>query len=149
MKNLKKYTIGRSDIADFPELNLEDISVKIDTGAFTSSIHCHHIRVVEVNNQSILKFNLLDPEHLQYHKKEFQVVDFKKKTVKNSFGESEERFIISTKIILFGEIYPIDLSLTNRVTMKFPVLLGRRLLEKFLVDVEKQNVSFKLKQKRL
>lgn len=143
----KKYIIGRSDIADFPELNLKNISVKIDTGAFTSSIHCHHIRVEKLDNQSVLKFNLLDPEHPLYHEKEFQVIDFNQKIVKNSFGESEERFIISTEILLFGETYPIDLSLTNRGTMKFPVLLGRRLLERFLVDVSKQNISYKLKQR--
>lgn len=146
MKNLKKYIIGRSDVADFPELHLKNISVKVDTGAFTSSIHCHHIRVEKINHKSVLKFNLLDPEHEQYHEKKFQVIDFNQKIVKNSFGECEERYIISTNILLFNEVFPIDLSLTNRGTMKFPVLLGRRLLERFLVDVSKQNISYKLKQ---
>jgi len=42
-KKRKLRTIGRIDKADFPELNLQNIEVKIDTGAYTSAIHCDYI----------------------------------------------------------------------------------------------------------
>ena len=146
---LKKNIIGRSDFADFPELELDQIAVKIDTGAYTSSIHCHHIKTEEKKSKQILKFNLLDPDHEQFHEKEFVFDEFSEKIVKNSFGESEERFIIETTIELFGEQFPIELSLTNRGNMRFPVLLGRKLLENFLVDVTQTNLSSKSKQLEL
>ncbi|MEO2061132.1 MAG: peptidase, partial [Mesonia sp.] len=43
MTNKSKKTIGRVDKADFPELGLNEIAIKIDTGAYTSSIHCEDI----------------------------------------------------------------------------------------------------------
>ncbi len=139
---MAKKIIGRSDLANFPELNLYGLSVKVDTGAFSSSIHCHQIEEIEENEQKILHFDLLDPEHEHYHHRHFKVAHYSKKEVKNSFGEIEERFVIDTKIVLFQKMYDIELSLTNRQSMKFPVLLGRKILKHFLVDVTKENLSF-------
>lgn len=139
----KRITIGRTDVVDFPDLDLYGISVKIDTGAYTSSIHCQNIRTYKRWGKEYLRFNLLDPEHHAYHEKEFRFTEFNKKMVKNSFGESQERFVINAHIILFGKKLPIELSLSNRGNMRFPVLLGRKLLEKgFVVDVRKMNLSF-------
>ncbi|MBX2846078.1 MAG: RimK/LysX family protein [Saprospiraceae bacterium] len=142
-KRKKSKTLGRTDVVDFPSLELYGIAVKIDTGAYTSSIHCHNIRTYKRWGKEYLRFNLLDPEHHSYHEKEFRFTEFTKKVVKNSFGESEERFVIETDIVLFDQKYKIELSLSNRENMRFPVLLGRKLLEKgFVVDVSKINLSF-------
>jgi len=54
----KKKTIGRIDKADFPELNLHNIEVKIDTGAYTSAIHCDNIEELEKDNKKQIKFKL-------------------------------------------------------------------------------------------
>lgn len=138
----KKKIIGRSDVVSFPDLGLDVISVKIDTGAFTSSIHCKEIEVVEEDGVEKLQFRLLDPEHEQYHEKKFSVKKFEKKNVKNSFGETDERYVIKTKVEIFQKVYKIELSLSNRENMRFPVLLGRKILDHFLVDVSKSNLSF-------
>lgn len=141
-------TIGRIDKVDFPELNLSNIKIKIDTGAFTSSIHSHDIKEVIIDEEKFIEFQILDPDHPQYKDETFKTERFKKKIVKNSFGKSEERFIIETTIVIFGEEYPIELSLSERYDMKFPVLIGRKLLSrKFIVDTSKKNLSFKLKKK--
>ncbi len=140
---MSKKIIGRTDIANFPDLRLFGLSIKVDTGAFTSSIHCHEIEeFTYANGTKGLSFRLLDPEQEQYHDKLFKVKDFKKKWVKNSFGEREERYVIYTNIVLFHKNYPIELSLSNRLNMKYPVLLGRKALRHFLVDVTKVNMSF-------
>lgn len=139
--------IGRTDKADFPELSLEDINIKIDTGAFTSSIHSHDIREVTINKEQYIVFQILDPSHPMYSDKDYRTKRFKKKSIKNSFGESEQRFVIKTIIILFGEEFPIDLSLSERSDMKYPILIGRRLLNKrFTVNPSKKNISYKLKK---
>jgi len=137
-----KKIIGRIDVARFPELNLHAIAVKIDTGAFTSSMHCHEIKEIVKDGVSKLSFRLLDPEHEEYHDKKFVVEDYDKRWIKNSFGESEERYVISTFIELFQKKHAIDLTLTNRGNMRFPVLLGRKILDDFLVDVSQSNLSF-------
>ncbi|MBF4986150.1 peptidase, partial [Nonlabens mediterrranea] len=59
----KKLIIGRTDRADFPKLEIENLDIKIDTGAYTSSIHCTNI----VEENGILLATLLDEAHEQYH----------------------------------------------------------------------------------
>ena len=142
-------TIGRIDRADFPELNLSNIKIKIDTGAYTSSIHSHHIKEVLDGDEKYIKFQILDPSHLKYRDEIFKTKHFKKKQVKNSFGTSEERVVIKTTIKIFEEEYPIELTLSERSDMKYPVLIGRKLLNhRFIVDTSLQNLSFKLKQSK-
>ncbi len=139
--------IGRIDKADFPELTLENIAIKIDTGAYTSSIHSHDISELIENNEKILEFEILDPAHTHYHDKKFRTKNYKVKAVKSSNGVVEKRFFVKTEIVIFGKNYPIQLSLTNRGEMKYPILLGRRFLnKKVLVDTTLKNVSFDLKQ---
>ena len=115
-------TIGRIDRADFPEINLRDISLKVDTGAFTSSIHCHHVHEVEANGEKRIEFELLDPSHPEYENQVYKVKTYTQKAIKSSNGNIEQRFIIETVIEIFNEVYPIELSLSERGDMKFPVL---------------------------
>ncbi|MGB0424358.1 MAG: RimK/LysX family protein, partial [Flavobacteriales bacterium] len=49
-------TIGRNDKADFPEIDLMNISIKIDTGAYTSSMHCHDIKEIEDDGVKFIEF---------------------------------------------------------------------------------------------
>jgi len=140
----KKLTLGRKDKADFPEMSLKGIDIKMDTGAYTSSIHCHNITTTKIDGIETLNFTLLDPTHNKYDGKEYKTVKFCEKRIKNSFGNSEKRFVIDTEIELFGKIYPIKLSLSERGEMKFPILIGRRfLMGKFIVDSSKYDLSYK------
>ncbi|MDP5170041.1 MAG: RimK/LysX family protein [Bacteroidia bacterium] len=142
----KKRLIGRSDKADFPELDLFDIDIKIDTGAYTSAIHCHKIKEKEIDGERMISFVLLDPSHPQYNKKEYRAKIHKEKLVKSSNGKSQKRYIIKTKIVLFGKKYSIELSLSERGEMRYPVLIGRKLLRrKFIVDSDLSNLSYQLK----
>lgn len=137
-----KRNIGRIDKADFPLLGLQDVDVKIDTGAYTSTIHCKNVMVED----NYLKCNFLDEEHPDYHEKEIIFDNYDVKVVKSSNGQSQARYRILTEIILFGKTYPIFLTLSDRDDMKFPVLLGRKFLTKrFIVDINKTNLSYKVK----
>lgn len=131
--------IGRLEHVSFPEWDLYDLDAKIDTGAYTSSLHCHHI---EKTADSKIRFNLLDPTHEVYNEKLFELPIHKEKTVKSSNGLTEKRYIVKTNIHLLGESYEIELSLTDRSEMKYPVLIGRKLLKgRFLVDVSQKYLS--------
>lgn len=141
MKN--KIIIGRKDKADFPEFGLKDINIKMDTGAYTSAIHCHNMDTKIVDGKEILVFTLLDPSHPEYDGMELSTDTFREKRVKNSFGISEKRFVIKTKISLFGKKYKLELSLSKRAEMRFPVLIGRRfLMGKFIVDSSLYDLSY-------
>ena len=138
------HTIGRIDKVDFPELGLNDIEAKIDSGAYTSSIHCETIKAFYKGGEHFVKFIVFNDDHPI----EREAKVFASKQVKNSFGQIEYRYTIKTPVILFGKSYLIELALTNRSSMKYPVLLGRKLLgERFIIDVTKLNLSYKEKMK--
>lgn len=137
--------IGRYDRVDLPQLGLNDIHAKIDTGAFTSSLHCHKAEIVDGN----LEFILLDEEHPEFTGMRFIFREFEERDIKNSFGEVERRFIIVTSIRIFEEEITTEFSLSNRGSLKFPILLGRKILrDRFLIDVKKKNLSFREKRLR-
>jgi len=145
--SLKRIIIGRKDIADFEKLNLFGIEVKIDSGAYTSSFHCHKMERIEKDGKEMIKCNFLDPSHPQYHEKEFYFEYFNLRNVKSSNGIVEERFSISTEITIFKKKYPVELTLTDRPDMKHPVLLGRKFTSrKFLIDTSRKNLSFNGKE---
>lgn len=140
---MDKVTIGRFDRADFPDLHLNDISIKIDTGAYTSSIHCDNI----IEEEGVLKCTFLDEEHKLYNGKEFTFSDYDVVFVKSSNGMVQKRYQIQTRITLFNRTFKISLSLSARQEMRFPVLLGRKFLtKKFIVDTELFDLSFNSKQ---
>ncbi len=141
----KPNIIGRAELVDFPDWDLFGIKAKIDTGAYTSSLHCHRIERYKEEGREMVRFNLLDPSHDTYNDKLFQLPIHKVKSVKSSNGVSEDRIIVETKIVIMGKELEIQLSLTDRSEMKYPVLIGRRLIRgNFLVDVSKKFLSKKI-----
>jgi len=140
-----KKIIGRAEWVHFPQWELYNINAKIDTGAYTSSLHAHHITIIENGPPPVVQFFLLDPHHSAYNNREFRMPVKQQRTVKSSNGTAERRFIINTTIIIMGEKLPIELSLTDRSEMKYPVLLGRKILAgRYLVDVDTIHLSKKL-----
>ena len=132
-----KDIIGSIDKLDFPAFNIENLESRIDTGATNSSLHCTNIEKID---DKFVKCNILGKES-------FTNEISKIKEVKSSNGISQKRFFIKTEIIILGKTYISELSLNDRNSMSYPFLLGRDVLhENFIVDVSKENLSFKLKE---
>ena len=71
---------------------------------------------------------------------------FKEKKIRSSSGQAQFRYTIKGIIILFGVQYQTEFTLSKRRKMKFPVLLGRKILNKnFVIDTSLSNLSFKNK----
>jgi hypothetical protein len=137
-----KLIIGRKEVVSFPEYGLENVMAKVDTGAYTSSLHCTSIK--EKNGK--LEFTLVHPSGQKASKNHFATEHFRRKEIKSSNGTIQERYLIKTKITLLGKTYLSEFSLANRSKMKHPVLLGRKLLMgRFLVDVSKTRTKIKKK----
>lgn len=125
--------IGRREFVDFPLLGVYKVEAKIDTGAYTSSIHCSEIYIKTENNKSVLYFVVFSQDQNQ---KMQGLEDFSLKKIKNSFGEMEERYIIKTLIKIGSKKIKSTVSLSDRANMRYPVLIGRKLIKgKFIIDV--------------
>ncbi|MCC5939686.1 MAG: ATP-dependent zinc protease [Lunatimonas sp.] len=139
-----KRVIGRREKISLPEWGISGISGKVDTGAYTSSIHSVFSEMVEVDGNRRLRFTVLDPKNPKYTGKILETEHFSVKSVKNSFGQAENRYHVLTTIELFGEKFEAAFTLSDRSKMRNQVLLGRKLLRgRFVVDVDLINQSLK------
>ncbi len=139
---MTKKTLGRIETIDFPELNLVNIEVKIDTGAYTSAIHCSNIK--EENNKLYCIFE--SKAHPNFKSETIVFENYTHTNVKSSNGHKENRYKIKTNVVFFNKTYTINLTLSTRNDMRFPVLIGRKFLKnKFIVDVDLDNQSYKSK----
>jgi hypothetical protein len=137
--------LGRYDRVDLPNLGLINIHAKIDTGAYTCSLHCHKAEVIEGK----LHIVLLDEEHREFTGLKFTFPEYEIRNIKNSFGETERRYVIITILKIFDEEITTEFSLSNRGSLKFPILIGRKILrDRFLIDVTKKNLSFREKRSK-
>jgi hypothetical protein len=134
--------IGRREYVDFPLLNIAHTEAKIDTGAFSSAIHCENIEVKQENGTPVLTFTL--PEEFYPGNKTTvkRFTEFKQKKIKNSFGEAEDRYIIRTKIHIGHKTIMADFSLSDRKSMRYPILIGRKAIKgKFIIDVKQVHLK--------
>ena len=138
MVQKQKIIIGRLESIKLPGLAIEDLQVRVDTGAKTSSLHVDNLVKVIKNGKPWAKFDI----HPDVHNVDKIVncsaplCDIRK--IKSSNGTAEQRYVIQTTAILGEEEWPIEITLTNRADMNYLMLLGREALGKrFLVDPSK------------
>ena len=130
--------LGRREVVDFPELNLFGVVAKVDTGSYRGTLHCSDFKLVQRGGIKYVKFRPLDPDHPSFKHQPVLFKDYKRAWVRPSSGHNQKRYVIETDIIVKGQAYRIEISLSDRNRMRHPVLIGRKFLKgKFLVDIDK------------
>ena len=141
MKN-EMLTIGWREWVSLPGLDLPEIKAKIDTGARTSCLHAFSVEPFEKNGKEWVRFGI-HPHQDDTETEVFceaEVID--KRMVSDSGGHKEERFVISTDLVLADRRWAIEITLTNRDSMLFRMLLGRTAMGNKLIV--RPNKSFLL-----
>ena len=145
------HVLGRRELIDLPALALLGVEAKVDTGAYTSAIHCEgaHLTTDPATGQPLLHVRLLDPGHPTTDGRELVFSEFAQRDIRSSNGEVQARYVIRTTVRLFGQDYSTEFSLADRSDLRYPVLLGRALLRqgRFLVDVTQRDRSRRVARK--
>jgi hypothetical protein len=118
-----------------PDLGIPGIKAKVDTGARTSALHTHDYAVFRREGTDWIRFHLHPlPRRSRVELAcEAPLLEFRE--VKDSGGHAEDRPFVRTTACLGRTTWEIVLSLTNRESMKFRMLLGREALAgRFVVD---------------
>jgi len=140
----QELILGKIDKFDLPDLNLKSVRAKIDTGAKTSSLHCVTIKPTK---DGYVKFITLDENNKKFTGDYITKKISRIANVKSSNGTIQTRYFIQTPIVIYNKTYNMELSLSFRGSMKFPLLIGRELIKQdFLVDVTKEDLSFNASQ---
>ena len=134
-------TVGWREWLCLPELNLPAIKAKIDTGARTSCLHAFSIETYTKDNKNWARFGIhpyQDDTEIEIYC-DAEIID--ERTVTDYGGHKEQRYVILTSVLLGGQSWPIEITLTNRDNMRFRMLLGRTAMEKkIIVNPEKSYV---------
>lgn len=124
--------VGRRVTVDLPLFGINGIVAKVDTGAFSGALHATRIREVQSEQGPKLEFAPLNRTD--------QLVlteNFRKKRVKSSNGSTSTRYVIDTDVRILGQTLPMTITLANRSSMKYPMIVGRKFFNThgFLIDV--------------
>ncbi len=147
IKKIKK-TIGWKEWFGLDCLGLPAIKGKIDTGAKTSSLHAFNIHSFYIEDVEYVQFEI---HPLQKNKKltrscVARVVDHR--MVSDSSGKKEKRFVIKSDLCVGEKKVRIEITLANRDSMAFKMLLGREAIKQLnmLVDISKSFILGKPKR---
>jgi hypothetical protein len=127
--------IGWREWVQLPKLGVPRIKAKIDTGARSSSLHAFNVRLeyespIRLVHFEILPFQECDTGSVQAVA---ELVEFR--VVRSSSGHEERRPVIRTELKIGRLIWPIEVTLTNRDSMGFRMLIGRQAIRhRFMVD---------------
>jgi len=132
--SIEKTTIGWREWISLPELGVEALKVKVDTGARTSALHAFEVKTFEEEGRRKVRFGI----HPLQKRKDIEVfcvadvVD--ERVVSDSGGHREKRIVIRTPVKMGGQCRDVEFTLTDRETMLFRALLGRTAMNDIVVD---------------
>jgi hypothetical protein len=124
-----KIKLGWREWVALPELYLPAIKAKVDTGAKTSALHSFHIERYQKDSVDMLKFLVHPVQNNLQLVVECHSPILDQREIIDSGGHKEVRYVVESLISIGDRSWPIELSLTNRDTMRFRMLLGRRAMK--------------------
>jgi len=135
--NEPKMVIGSDEWCAFPTLNIPAIKARVDSGAKTSSMHAINILRFTRDDEHWVSFEV---HPLQKNRKvtvhcEAPLID--QRVIKSSSGDKEQRPVIRVPLSLGDKIWDAEVTLTNRDSMGYRMLLGREAMKgRILIDPE-------------
>lgn len=130
-----QLVMGWREWLELPDLGIQRVKAKVDTGARSSSLHAEGIELFQVRGQIRVRFTVLPLQRSRLRAVSCQAPLYDERYVKSSNGSRELRPVIRTTVSWGGQAWEVDVTLTSRDLMGFRMLLGREAIRRrYLVD---------------
>lgn len=137
---MNETAVGWREWAALPELGIAAVKMKVDTGARTSALHAFKVDIFRRGGNDWVRF-AIHPFQDSDLVRECEAPLLDRRVVSDSGGHREQRPVIRTLLVLGEQRWPIEVTLTDRETMTFRMLLGRTAMRNLVVH---PNASFLL-----
>lgn len=132
-----KTVVGWREVISLPEIKLNNICAKIDTGAKSCALHATDIHQYSENGQNFVRFLFDHKSCLSKEPSRVIVLPIKDlRKIKNTSGVPQARIVVATPMRIASVEKIIDISLCDRANMKYPIIIGRTALQKCNLSVE-------------
>ena len=127
--------LGWREWVALPEFGIAQIKAKIDTGARSSALHTVDLDPYLKNGENWLMFTVETKKKHNEELIECHAPIKDRRVVSNSGGHKQRRYVIETQLIFGRHLIQAEITLTNRDSMRFPMLLGRTAMNRiFIID---------------
>ncbi|NKB87055.1 MAG: ATP-dependent zinc protease [Acidobacteria bacterium] len=127
--------IGWREWVALPDLGIDAVKAKVDTGARTSALHAVRVATARKGGIDFIRFSVHPQQRKTRPSVRCEAALIDERYVRSSDGTRELRPVVETTIQLGDDAWTIELTLTDRAMMGFRLLLGRRAIRRrFLVD---------------
>jgi hypothetical protein len=117
--------VGWQEWAGLPELGIDQVTVKLDSGAVSSSLHAEKISIFRRHHADWVRFEIGAGIAGMEEGIRCEAPLLGLRRIQSSSGHRSIRPVIETTMSLAGFYWTIELTLANRPTMQFPLLVGR------------------------
>ncbi len=142
MNNYKGISVlGWREWVALPHLGVPLIRCKVDTGARTSALHTFYVEEYPDNGIAMVRFGVHPDQDNTQREVHCTAPVADRRTVTDSGGHQEIRYVIRTDVVVGNDAWPIEITLTNRDSMRFRMLLGRSAIaNNYIVDAARSNL---------
>lgn len=140
--------LGWREWVSLPELGIDQLKAKIDTGARTSALHAFDVRLNDDTSKKTVMFSIHPKQGDSTTVVDCESTLIDEREVRDSGGHIEKRYVIESQILIGSQLIKAEVTLTNRDSMGFRMLIGRTAMrDLYLVDPGKSYLMGKKKKK--
>lgn len=121
---------GWREWVQLPDVEIPWIKAKLDTGANSSALHAHKIKLFERDGEEWVRFKVRPWQKSYDDETVVELPVLGRRLIRSSNGQVQERYVVKMKIVVVGKTVDAEVTLTNRDSMGFRMLIGRQALRR-------------------
>jgi len=127
--------VGWREWLALPDLGIVSIKTKVDTGARSTALHVAGLAEFTRDGARWLRFRVAPGSRRSARQQVVEAPIADERVVTDSGGTRALRPFIHTRVAVGAWTWPIEINLTDRRSMLFPMLLGRTAMrDRVIVD---------------